>query len=133
MGRCTVPVLESLPVVLAVGTVLGFLTGLGVGGGSLLVIWLTAVLGMDPNMARGINLLFFLPGAFIAICFRKKQGAVRWKNILPAVISGCAAAGICSYFSTIVDTEVLKTLFGTLLIAAGVRELLWKQKGKGGS
>ena len=120
--------LGSLPVILVVGTVLGFLTGLGVGGGSLLIIWLTAVMGMDPGMARGINLLFFLPGAFIAICFRKKQGAIRWKNILPAVIAGCAAAGICAYLSTVLDTQVLKKLFGGILIAAGIRELLWKNK-----
>ena len=36
--------LESLPVALIVGTLLGFLTGLGVGGGSLLILWLTLVL-----------------------------------------------------------------------------------------
>ena len=120
--------LESLPVIFVVGTVLGFLTGLGVGGGSLLMIWLTAVMGMNPGMARGINLLFFLPGAFIAICFRKKQGAIRWKNILPAVIAGCAAAGICAYLSTALDTALLKKLFGGILIAAGIRELLRKNK-----
>ena len=45
-------------VTLLVGTALGFLTGLGVGGGSLLMVWLTAVLGMDTLTARSINLLF---------------------------------------------------------------------------
>lgn len=120
--------LESLPVVLIVGTILGFLTGLGVGGGSLLIIWLTAVLGTDPSSARGINLLFFLPGAFIAICFRKKQGAVKRADVLPAAIAGCTAAAVFSYISTIVDVEILKKLFGGILIAAGIRELLWKTK-----
>ena len=37
--------LNSLPICLVVGTVLGFLTGLGIGGGSLLMLWLTLVLG----------------------------------------------------------------------------------------
>ena len=119
--------LDSLPVILIVGTVLGFLTGLGIGGGSLLIVWLTAVLGMDTAMARSINLLFFLPGAFIAICFRKKQGAIQWKHILPAVVAGCTAAGIFSYVSTVIDTELIKKLFGGILIAAGIRELLWKK------
>ena len=44
--------LESLPIVLIVGTVLGFLSGLGIGGGSLLILWLTIVLGMEQSTAR---------------------------------------------------------------------------------
>ena len=58
--------LESLPVILVIGTVLGFLAGIGVGGGSLLVLWLTLVLGMEHPQARLINLLFFLPSAIVA-------------------------------------------------------------------
>ena len=111
-----------------VGTMLGFLTGLGVGGGSLLIIWLTAVLGMDTAAARGINLLFFLPGAFIACLFRRKQGSIQWANVLPPAVAGCAAAAVFSWISTAVDTEIIKKLFGVVLIAAGVRELLWRRK-----
>ena len=122
--------LDSLPVIIAVGTVLGFLTGLGIGGGSLLIIWLTAVLGTDAATARGINLLFFLPGALIAVLFRKKQGSIQWKHVLPPAIAGCIAAAVFSWFSTDWDTQILKKLFGGILIAAGIRELLWKTKRK---
>ena len=69
--------MDSLPVTLLVGTALGFLTGLGVGGGSLLMVWLTAVLGTDPPAARSINLLFFLPGAAVSIFFRTRQGTIQ--------------------------------------------------------
>ena len=120
--------LDSLPVIIIVGTVLGFLTGLGVGGGSLLIIWLMAVLGTDPSTARGVNLLFFLPGALIAVLFRRKQGTVKWNNILPPAVAGCIAAAVFSYFSTVWDTEILKKVFGGILIAAGIRELFWKTK-----
>lgn len=72
--------LESLPVALIVGTLLGFLTGLGVGGGSLLILWLTLVLEMPQTAARGINLLFFLPSAAISCYLRWKQGAVTLKK-----------------------------------------------------
>ena len=119
---------DSLPVMIIVGTILGFLTGLGVGGGSLLVIWLTAVLGMDQGTARGINLLFFLPGAAVAILFRRKQGAIQWRSVLPPAVAGCIAAAVFSYFSTVWDTEMLKKVFGGILIAAGIRELLWKAR-----
>lgn len=118
--------LESLPVTLIVGAVLGFLAGLGVGGGSLLILWLTMVLGMDQNMARGINLLFFLPSAAIACLFRWKQGCIPWKQILPAILTGCIAAGVFSWIGTMLDMELLKKLFGGLLILTGLRELFYR-------
>lgn len=120
--------LESLPVTLLVGTVLGFLTGLGVGGGSLLILWLTMVLHMEQTAARGINLLFFLPSALIACGFRWKQGNIRWKKISPAIAAGCIAAALFSFISIYLNMEVLKKLFGILLIATGLRELLFRPK-----
>ena len=120
--------LESLPVVLIVGTVLGFLAGIGVGGGSLLILWLTLVLGMEHPQARLINLLFFLPSAVIASFFRWKQGKLDLKKVLPAIIAGCAAAALGSFFSTRLDTGILKELFGGLLLITGVRELLYQPK-----
>lgn len=120
--------LGSWPVALAVGTVLGFLSGLGIGGGSLLILWLTMVLGMEHSAARGINLLFFLPAAAIACTFRWKQGAVKLKNILPAMIAGCVCAAVCSWIGMRMDLEILKKLFGGLLIVTGLRELFYKPK-----
>ena len=120
--------LESLPVVLLVGTVLGFLAGLGVGGGSLLILWLTLVLGMEHPQARLINLLFFLPSAIIASFFRWKQGKLDFKKVLPAIITGCITAGACSFISSTMDIALLKKLFGGLLILTGIRELMYKPR-----
>ena len=80
--------LNSLPICLVVGTVLGFLTGLGIGGGSLLMLWLTLVLGVSQAEARQINLLFFLPSALISCWMHKKQGTLNWKTSFPGMISG---------------------------------------------
>lgn len=120
--------LESFPVVLGVSTVLGFLAGLGVGGGSLLILWLTLVLGMAHPEARVLNLLFFLPSAVVASIFRWRQGKLEIKKVLPAIIAGCVAAAGCSLLSRNLDMEVLKKLFGGLLLITGVRELLYKPK-----
>ena len=120
--------LESLPVILIVGTVLGFLSGLGIGGGSLLILWLTMVLHIDPQAARSINLLFFIPSALIACAIRIKQGNLMVKPLLPAMIAGCAAAAVFSWISTILNVEILKKGFGIVLIAAGLRELFYRSK-----
>ncbi len=111
-----------------VGTVLGFLAGLGIGGGSLLMLWLTFVIGLEHNSARGINLLFFLPSALIACCFRWKQGNIQWKKIFPAMIAGCAAALAFSWLGSNMDLSLLKKLFGGLLILTGLRELTYRPK-----
>lgn len=120
--------LDSFPVILAVGAVLGFLAGIGVGGGSLLILWLTLVLKVSPAAARGINLLFFIPSALIACFFRWKQGVLKWKTLLPAILAGCISAGVLSWVSCILDTRLLKKAFGVLLLLTGIRELLYKPK-----
>ena len=120
--------LESFPIAVLAGILLGFLSGLGIGGGSLLMLWLTLVLGMDHASARGINLLFFIPSALIACLFRWKQGTLQWKQILPAIVAGCAAAAGFSWLSMYLDTPVIKKLFGILLIATGLRELFYRPR-----
>lgn len=122
--------LDSIPVILFIGTVLGFLAGIGVGGGSLLILWLTLLVGMEHTEARLINLLFFLPSAVIASFFRWKQGTLNFRKVLPAILSGCVAAAFCSWFHTQINVELLKRLFGILLIATGIRELLYKPKNR---
>jgi len=119
--------LESLPVILIVGTLLGFLSGLGIGGGSLLILWLTMVVSKDPLIARGINLLFFIPSALVACVFRIRQGNLKIKPLLPAMLAGCAAAAVFSWVSTALDVEILRKIFGVVLIAAGLREVLYKE------
>lgn len=120
--------LGSVPAALAVGCLLGFLSGLGIGGGSLLILWLTLALNLDPQSARGINLLFFIPSALTAGYFRWKQGAIPFRKILPAMAGGCASALVFSFIGTRLDMAILKKLFGILLIATGLRELLYKNK-----
>ena len=120
---------ESLPVVLMVGTAMGFLTGLGIGGGSLLILWLTMVVGMDTATARAINLLFFLPSAVIACFFRWRQGLIPWKKIFPAMLAGAVSAALFSWLGTRLDVALLKKLFGGLLIIIGLREIFYKEKG----
>lgn len=120
--------LESFPVSLIVGTVLGFLSGLGVGGGSLLILWLTLVLSIPAATARGINLAFFLPGALVSSLFRWKQKKLKLSVVIPGAVSGCITAVICTWIGLNIDVEVLKKGFGVLLLVTGLRELYYQPK-----
>ena len=111
---------------LIIGTVLGFLTGLGVGGGSLLILWLTMAMEMPQAQARGINLLFFLPAAIIACCFRWKQGTLRLRKVLPAILAGTVSAAVFTFLGQTLDASLLRKAFGILLLFTGIRELLYR-------
>jgi uncharacterized membrane protein YfcA len=108
--------------------VLGFLSGLGVGGGSLLVLWLTLVAQMPLDAARNINLLFFLPTALIASLFRWKKGNLQIKKILPAIAAGMIAAGLFTWLSRHISSDTLRAPFGILLLVTGTRELFYRPR-----
>lgn len=120
--------LNDLPVQLFVGLVLGFLAGLGIGGGSLLMLWLTLVLQVQYPTARAINLLFFLAAAGSVCLYRFKKGNFRFRAIFPAIIGGCISAAFFSWLGNQIDLDLLKKFFGILLLFTGLRELFYRPK-----
>lgn len=120
--------LGSIPVAITVGVLLGFLAGLGVGGGSLLILWLTLILGINTETARAINLMFFITAAGSVSFFRWRQGSLQIRVIVPAVIAGCIAAAAFSILSQWIDQTLAKRLFGGLLLFTGLRELLYRPR-----
>ena len=111
-----------------VGAVLGFLSGLGVGGGSLLLLWLTLIVGEPQATARVMNLMFFVPCALIATIFRWKQSKSDWHLALPAIRAGLLGALLGNWLGPRLDTEFLKKAFGILFILCGIRELRYRPK-----
>ena len=105
---------------------LGQLSGLGVGGGSLMILWLTLVQKMDFTAAKYLNLLFFLPPAVIstlAHLFRKKLSI---KKIIPAALAGMVSASVFIYLSSTWDVNILRKLFGGLLLLSAWKELRYQ-------
>ena len=108
------------------GTATGILSAFGVGGGSLLLIYLTAFAGIPQQAAQGINLLYFLPAAAAALPAHRKNGLLERRVILPAVLAGLAAAGGAAWVSNGLDTGLLRKLFGVFLLYTGVSQLVQK-------
>ena len=112
---------------LLVASALGFLSGLGIGGGSLLIIWLM-LCKADYPAAKYINLMFFIPSALIATVIRLIQKKLPFRQVILAAISGCAAAAFFTALSSTWDTDLLRKFFGALLLCASVRELTAKKQ-----
>ena len=110
----------------AAGLVCGVLSGFGIGGGSLLMVWMTAVLSMEQTAAQGVNLLYFLPCAACALIFHIKNRQIAWQAVWPAALAGAASAVGGSLLAQHVDAGVLRRLFGGFLILVGLSEVFLK-------
>lgn len=117
----------AVPAVLA-GLLTGILSGFGVGGGTLLLVYMTLIAGLDQQLAQGINLLYFLPAALLALPSHAKNGYIEKKALLPVIGAGLACAALGAWAATAVNTDLLRKCFGIFLILIGAWELFKKAK-----
>ena len=50
-----------------IGIISGIVTGLGMGGGSILILFLTMFMNVSQHTAQAANLIFFIPTSISAI------------------------------------------------------------------
>ena len=103
--------------------VFSVLSGMGVGGGGLFVIWLSLVLGKEQLEAQGINLIFFLfcSAAALAVNIGKRKFNIR--KIIALSVPGSVFAVIGSILASYVETAILRKIFGALLVISGAVSL----------
>lgn len=106
-----------------IGVATGIVSGFGVGGGSLLVLYLTAVNNMPQRMAGGINLLYFIGCAPTALVGHAKNKRIEWRTALWCGLSAVAAAIPVGIIFRQIDANLMRRLFGILLLYVGIREL----------
>lgn len=112
---------------LIIGTGTGILSGFGIGGGTLLILWLTLVTGMDQLHAGGINLLYFMFSGLPALISHAKNKLIEKKILLWCVIGGVPTCIISSIIASNLDVTWLRRGFGVLLLVIGIKELFSKR------
>ena len=112
----------------AVGAATGVLSGFGVGGGTLLLVYMTAFAGLDQHLAQGVNLLYFLPAGLMALPAHLKNGYVEKAALLPAIGAGLLCAALAAWIATGLDVALLRRLFGGFLTVIGLTELFGTKK-----
>lgn len=109
----------------------GFLAGtagaMGLGGGSILLLYLTLFANVGQMKAQGINLIFFIPCALAALWLHHKEGRIQWRMVLPAASYGIIGAAAGYWLAGFIGGEWLGKVFGVFLLALGVRELLHRK------
>jgi len=108
------------------GAMTGVLSSWGIGGGSLLLIYMTAVTGASQHQAQGINLLYFIPTSASALYMHVKNRLVDFRAAVPAIITGVPMTLLTSIIAAGIDTVLLRKAFGVFLILMGVSEFFRK-------
>lgn len=108
---------------LLAGLFSGVLGSMGLGGGAVLIIYLTLFTETEQLTAQGINLLFFIPTALLAVIIYGVKKKIKWKLTLKLSLWGLVGAALGLTFTSFLGGELTSKLFGGLLIIMGITEI----------
>ena len=101
----------------------GVISGMGIGGGTILIPALTMFLKIDQHIAQGVNLLFFIPTAIVSLFIHKKNGNLQFKTAIPLMIWGLIGASAGALLAVNLNPQILRRLFGGFLFIMGGYEI----------
>lgn len=111
-----------------VGFITGVIASMGLGGGFVLMIWLTLFCEVGHKAAQGVNLLFFLPVALVSLILHIKGGLID-KTLLKKYLNGGIFGALLGTLAMqIIAADLLRRLYALFLLYFGIRELLCAKK-----
>jgi hypothetical protein len=108
----------------AIGIASGVISGMGIGGGTLLIPALTLLIGLDQKTAQALNLMYFIPTAVAALISHIRNRNIEYKGLVILIIFGTIGSVIGCTLALATDTELLRMLFGAFLGVMGVCEII---------
>ncbi|MEA4849429.1 MAG: sulfite exporter TauE/SafE family protein [Clostridiaceae bacterium] len=111
-----------------IGFVSGIISGMGIGGGTLLIPALVFIVGTKQQVAQSINLIVFIPSAAAALYVHMKKRNIEKGLLLKLAITGCAGAAIGSLLAVNLNSDILKKCFGIFLFIMGIYEITSSKK-----
>ena len=106
-----------------IGTISGIISGIGMGGGTVLIFLLTFMLGIEQHIAQGANLIFFIPTSIVAIIVNFKNKNIDLKLATIISIFGILGAIIGANLSVHTDVKMLRKYFGMFLAIIAIHEI----------
>ncbi len=96
------------------------LSGLGVGGGGLFMIYLVLFTDTPQLLAQGSNLLFFLFSSSAALCIHVSRRRLYPMLILILALTGLGGALIGTFLAEHLNALLLRRIFGIMLVITGI-------------
>lgn len=118
------------------GLIAGMVTGLGMGGGTVLILLLSLFMDLDQHIAQATNLIFFVPTSIAAIIINLKQKNVDLKVAISTSVFGIVGAIIGAIISEKISSGNLRKCFAIFIFIIAVHEIYkfykeYKKKKKG--
>lgn len=110
--------------------VVAILSGMGVGGGGLFVVFLALFSDIPQLTIQGINLLFFLFSSGSAVLFHIRHRHIFGRAVLTMALSGAIGALLGGALASVLSPALLRRAFGVLLVSAGILSLKKQAKEK---
>lgn len=98
------------------------------GGGTILILLLSLIMGLNQHVAQATNLIFFIPTALTATIINFKNKNINWKDAIPIAISGIIGSSISAIVSSNMEVRILRKLFGAFLISIAIYEIYYWYK-----
>lgn len=115
-------------VLFLIGLISGIVSGMGIGGGAILIPALVIFVKPGQHIAQSVNLIYFIPTAIIALIVHIKNRQIDFTMALPIIVTGLAGAYIGSKLAVSLPGPVLRKLFGVFLFGIGIYEMVRKGK-----
>ena len=110
-----------------IGLFSGIISGMGIGGGTILIPSLVFFSHLNQKEAQGINLIVFIPVAIVALIVHYREGNIKIKQAKKIIIGGIFGAIIGSLFAMKINPSSLKKYFGIFLLFIGIYEMIKKE------
>lgn len=107
---------------------LAALSGMGVGGGGMFVIYLSLFTDTPQLTAQGMNLLFFLLSSGASVTIHLRHRVIHSSAVLVMALFGIVGALIGTAISTHLPQHLLRQIFGGMLVVSGILALMQKEK-----
>jgi len=114
-----------------IGLLAGTISGMGIGGGTLLIPALTLLYGMEQHQAQSVNLIYFIPMAIVALISHFKSGNIEKEPVKKLILFGVIGAVVGALIAVNMKPDLLKRFFGGFLLVMGIYEFSRKEKKKG--
>ena len=108
----------------------GLMGAMGLGSGTVLLLYLTFLEGVDQLSAQGINLMFFIPTAAVSLSIFLFKKQIKLKPLLPFIAFGLPFCLLGFLSSDLLGEQNCAKLFGLLLIFIGLKDLFFKNNNK---
>lgn len=105
------------------GLIAGMVTGLGMGGGTVLILLLSIFMKLDQHIAQATNLVFFIPTSLAAIITNVKHKNVDLKLAINISFFGVIGAIIGAIISDNISSEHLRKYFAIFIFIIALHEV----------